>query len=81
MDLVVESSPGHRGEPEPRAFAIGARRLAVVAVVDRWFSSGSRWYKVAADDGDTYILRHDEPDRRWTLAAFTSAARSAPPPP
>jgi hypothetical protein len=77
MDLVVECSPGHRGEPEPQAFAIGTRRVAVLAIVDRWFAPGSRWYKVAADDGDTYILRHDAPEHRWTLAAFTSAARSA----
>jgi hypothetical protein len=79
MDLVVECSPGHRGEPEPLAFAIGTRRLAVLAIVDRWFAPGSRWYKVEADDGDTYILRHDAPEHRWSLAAFTSAARSASP--
>ena len=71
MQLQVESYSGFRDEQEPRAFTLGERRLTVKAIVDRWVSPQSRWFKVEADDGDTYILRVDEPDRVWTLAAFT----------
>jgi len=38
--------------------------------VDRWIEPGRRWFKVRADDGDTYILRHDEGAGAWELAAF-----------
>lgn len=73
MALVVDCYAGYRGEQEPRAFRVGERHVAVRAVVDRWYSPSQRWFKVHAEDGDTYILRYDEPDDRWELAAFTSA--------
>ena len=50
-----------------------AARVAVRAVVDRWYSPAQRWFKVEAEDGDIYIVRHDEPSGRWDLAAYTSA--------
>ena len=48
------------------------RRVAVLAVVDRWYSPSQRWFKVEAEGGDTYIVRHDEPSGQWELAAYTS---------
>jgi hypothetical protein len=73
MPLTVECGVGHRGDQEPRVFWIGQRRVAVRSVVDRWYAPTQRWFKVDAEDGDTYILRHDEPLGQWELAAFTSA--------
>ncbi len=70
MELRVECYAGFRGEQEPRSFLLGERRLAVREIVDRWIEPGRRWFKVKADDGDTYILRHDESDGTWELAAF-----------
>ena len=29
-----------------------------------------RYFKVAASDGDTYVLRHDEASGEWTLGAY-----------
>jgi hypothetical protein len=73
MPLTVECYSGYRGDQEPRVFWIGERRIAVRSVVDRWYAPTQRWFKVDADDGDIYILRHDEPLGQWELAAFTSA--------
>lgn len=73
MPLTVECYAGDRGDQEPCVFWIGQRRVAVRSVVDRWYAPTQRWFKVDAEDGDTYILRHDEPLGRWELAAFTSA--------
>ena len=61
---------GYRGEQEPLAFWLGERRLAVRAVVDRWFAPTQRWFKVDANDGSTYVLRHDEASGDWELAAY-----------
>ncbi|HEU0200428.1 MAG TPA: hypothetical protein VFR86_08335 [Burkholderiaceae bacterium] len=77
MPIRVECYAGYRGEQEPLAFWLGARRLAVQAIVDRWFAPSQRWFKVAADDGDTYILRLDEPSGEWDLAAFTRGGGGA----
>jgi hypothetical protein len=73
MPIRVECYAGYRGEQEPEAFWSGERRVAVRAVVDRWYSPTQRWFKVEADDGDTYVLRYDELDDQWELAAYTSA--------
>ena len=73
MPIRVECYAGYRGEQEPSAFWLGDRRVAVRAVVDRWYSPSQRWFKVEAADGDAYILRHDEPGDQWELAAYTSA--------
>ena len=70
MELRVECYAGFRGEQEPRQFWLGERHLTVREIVDRWIEPGRRWFKGRADDGDTYILRHDEGAGAWELAAF-----------
>ncbi|MCC6610522.1 MAG: hypothetical protein IT515_12735 [Burkholderiales bacterium] len=68
--VTVECYAGYRGEEEPRAFTLGERRLEVAAIQDRWLAPDHRYFKVAASDGDTYILRHDAQTGEWTLGAF-----------
>ena len=70
MKIRVECYAGYRGEEEPRAFTLGERRLEVVSILDRWLAPTHRYFKVAASDGDTWILRHDEVSGEWTLGAF-----------
>jgi len=72
MRIEVECYAGYRGEQEPRAFTMGERRLEVREVEDRWAGPDHRYFKVTASDGDTYVLRHDEGNDAWTLAAFRS---------
>ena len=74
MMIRVECCAGYRGEPEPSAFWLGERRLAVRGIVDRWFGPAQRWFKVDADDGYLYVLRCDENTGDWELAAFTNGA-------
>jgi hypothetical protein len=77
MILHVESEAGPHGEREPRSFLIGATRIAITRIIDRWFASDRTWYKVAADDGATYILRYDGLLREWELTLFRSGALPA----
>jgi len=70
MKLQVECYAGFRGDEEPRAFALGERRLEVLEILDRWLAPDHRYFKVAASDGDTYILRHDNVTGEWTLGAY-----------
>ena len=72
MPLHVECYAGYRGEQEPLALRFGERRVAVSAVVDRWYSPAQRWFKVETEGGDTYIVRYDEASDQWELAAYTS---------
>ncbi|MBI2752120.1 MAG: hypothetical protein HYX46_01165 [Betaproteobacteria bacterium] len=75
MKIAVECYAGYRGEQEPRAFTLGERRLQVNSILDRWLAPDHRYFKVAADDGNTYILRHDEVRDDWDLGAFRRGTR------
>src|SRR6184192_4248212 len=75
MAIRVECYAGYRGEQEPLAFWLGGRRLVVRGIVDRWFAPRQRWFKVDADDGQMYVLRHNEASGDWELAAYRAAAR------
>jgi hypothetical protein len=71
MQIGVHCYAGHRGEEEPRAFDLGERRLEVIEIVDRWLAPDHRYFKVHADDGNVYILRHDERAGEWDMTSFT----------
>jgi hypothetical protein len=72
MAIRVECYAGYRGDQEPVAFWLGERRLAVRAILDRWHAPATRWFRVDADDGNLYVLRHDDPPGDWQVAAFTA---------
>ncbi len=74
MTIRVQCYAGYRGEQTPRAFWLGERRLEVLEVLDCWLGPDYRYFKVKAEDGNAYILRHDELRDEWTLSAFTSAS-------
>jgi hypothetical protein len=70
MKICVYGCPGKGGEAEPHVFYLGARRLPVVAILDRWGDgSGQRYFEVKADDGRCFLLRHATGSGHWELAA------------
>jgi len=70
MDIRVEWQATASGELEPGVIFFGSRRLAVLAIVDRWYGTHQRWWKLDTVDG-LYILRHDDSSGEWELAAVT----------
>jgi hypothetical protein len=70
MDIRVECYAGYRGEETPRAFFLGARRIEVVEVLDRWLAPDHRYFKVRGDDAGVYIVRHDEAAGEWEMTMF-----------
>ncbi|HJV85931.1 MAG TPA: hypothetical protein VJ698_10680 [Noviherbaspirillum sp.] len=75
MILHVESRADPHGDREPVAFLLGARRIAVATIVDRWIARDHSYYKVMGSDGDTYILRYAPQEREWELTLFQSHPR------
>jgi hypothetical protein len=78
MKISVECYAGYRGAEEPRAFTLGERRIEVLAIDDRWLGPDHRYFKVAANDGNLYILRYDERRDEWELGAFRKGASQPP---
>jgi len=72
--IQVQCYAGHRADQRPIRFTIRGRNFDVVAVDDQWYEPDAIYFRVRADDGNLYILRHDEIQDVWTLDAFRAAA-------
>ena len=77
MRIDVMTGAGANGEQEPVEIALGARRVTVERIVDRWFGEGYRYFKLVGRDGALYILRHDEATGEWEMTLFERAPRPA----
>ncbi len=78
MNLIVESYAVPYRDAEPRAFFLGQRRIQVIEIIDRWLAPDYGYFKVLADDGANYILRHDLPTDTWELTLFQRNGITAP---
>jgi len=63
----VECYAGYTGDEEPRAFHMGVERHRVTAIVERWRDQDADYFRVRADDGNRYRLRHDRQSDAWEL--------------
>jgi hypothetical protein len=70
VTVEVETYSGHKADERPFRFRLGERWLAVEEVADRWYEPAAVYFRVRAEDGAMYILRHDERADTWTLEAF-----------
>ena len=70
LAVGVECYAGHRGEQTPRTLILGDGRIAVAEVVDAWLAPDYRYFKLKGEDGDTYLVRHDEQSDTWELTMF-----------
>lgn len=71
MRLKVEAYSGYTANERPARFTLGERTLEVEEILDRWYSEDARYFRVRADDGDTYVLKYLEHADVWELASFT----------
>ncbi|WP_420476278.1 hypothetical protein [Noviherbaspirillum sp. ST9] len=77
MILDVETLPGPHGDREPVAFLLGARRVVVVNILDRWLSADCSYFKVEADESSIFILRHFHATREWELTLYQAPTAHA----
>ena len=70
MTVAVESYAGYRSGERPLRFRLGERWFRVEEVLDRWYDPQAIYFRVRADDGNLYVLRHAEAEDLWTLAAY-----------
>jgi hypothetical protein len=75
LSVRVECYAGYRGEETPRRFFVGERKVEVVQVIDCWLAVDHRYFKVEGDDGDRYVLRHDNALDSWEMTIFERGSR------
>lgn len=71
MDAIrVECYAGYRPDERPVRFSIRDHFFEIRDVDGQWYSPGATYFRVLADDGNFYVLRHDEGQDLWTLDGF-----------
>jgi|GEM_PF-263637 hypothetical protein len=74
-EIRVECYAGHRADERPLRFVIRGREFLVHEIDGRWYSPEASYFRVRADDGNYYVLRHDETQNSWTLDGFRATGR------
>ena len=75
FEIAVECYAGHRGEQTPHMLILADRQIAVAELLDAWLAPDHRYFKLRGEDGDTYIVRHDEHRGVWELTMFRAEGR------
>ena len=73
----VECYSGYKAEERPVRILFEKHTLEIVEVEDRWYSPGATYFRVLAESGDRYVLRHDDAQDVWSLTAFRQASKMA----
>ena len=77
--FLVESRAEDWGRV-PERFGRPGDMRDVTEIVDRWPGEDHCYYRVLADDGSVYILRHDEGENSWRIHFFDNPASPHPAP-
>jgi hypothetical protein len=67
--LISSRAGDHSGEPLHPETSRGEFH-DVRAILDQWYGVGHQCFKVRAEDGNLYILRHNTEEGVWTLDSF-----------
>ncbi len=78
MTLQVECYAGRIADERPVRFRLGGHEHMVEVVLDPWHGPEHAFFKVRADDGNVYILRHQTsvPEGSWELVSFRESTGS-----
>lgn len=77
-EIRVQCYAGYRADEKPQRFTLRGREFVVDEIDGQWYSPAASYFRVKADDGNFYILRHDEVQDSWTLDAFRAARHDLP---
>jgi hypothetical protein len=75
MGLQVQCYAGRDADERPVRFQLKGHDFIVEEVLDQWYGPDDLFYKVRADDGNLYILRHSLPIDKWSLESFRQTAK------
>jgi hypothetical protein len=67
IPLLVECYSGYAADERPVSLQMGARRIAVRELMDRWYGEDHAYFKLAGEDGAVYLIRQDRTSDTWEL--------------
>ena len=70
MKVQVTCYAGRKADERPVRFQLDDSQYQVERIEDQWYGPDDIFYKVLADDGNLYILRHHTRQDEWNLESF-----------
>jgi hypothetical protein len=68
--MQVRCYSGAKADERPVRFQLDDHAYFVEDVLDQWYGPDDIYFKVLADDGNVYILRHHPTMDIWSLESF-----------
>lgn len=68
--IIVECYSGYKAGERPIRLKLTHGAKEIVTIEDRWYSPGATYFRVLVDDGDRYLLRHEEAQDVWSIAGY-----------
>lgn len=65
--ITVTCYAGYKADERPTSFTLRGHTVAVKEVLDRWYDQEYNGYRVLAEDGEKYLLRHNLNEDEWDL--------------
>ena len=72
MKIRVECYAGQKADERPIKFWMGETVLFIESIEDQWYGPDDVYFRVKADDGNIYVLGHNDKTDHWTLESFRS---------
>ena len=72
MKIRVECYSGQKVDERPIKFWLGENAMFVDSIEDQWYGTDAQYFRVRGDDGNTYVLGHDQKNNVWILESFRS---------
>ena len=70
VKIEVACYSGHKADERPIKFSLGDTVLFVDSIQEQWYGPEDSYFRVLADDGNTYVIGHNETTDEWTLTSF-----------
>lgn len=75
MQVGVETYVDKDGIEKLRRVRFDSRQIEIAENIDQWHGADYRYFKVRGDDGNLYILRHNEIRASWELTMYEATQR------
>lgn len=70
MEVRVETYMDEGGVEKVRRVRFDSRQIEIAENLDQWHGPDYRYFKVRGNDGNLYILRHNETRADWELTMY-----------
>lgn len=67
LKFTVSAYSGYKADERPTAFTLGERSFQVREINDRWYGEDHAYFKLTADDGNLYVIRHNLETDGWEM--------------